>query len=247
MNIYTLVASGKYHPVYGEDALYYRYIGKKWLIAAVMDGCSSGKDSHFISALYLKSLNKSCQLLPHMKEIHAGFDIGQMDHGAIGSFILNQLFEDVNKARKLFNLNIDEILSTILLMVFNITDRSAWVNISGDGLVVCDTSVHEIDQDNVPDYLGYHLDGTFDSWIGKHTKTMKFERIKDISISTDGITKLKPNPLEDTRRFDPIDLFLIQKPSQFPEKSLQRIYTNLLEGNRCIPYDDIGIIRLIDQ
>ena len=79
MKIYTHLSSGKYHPVYGEDFLYYQLLRKKFLVGAVMDGCSSGKESYFASSLYGKSLRKSCRMLPNMNEIMPGFELESME------------------------------------------------------------------------------------------------------------------------------------------------------------------------
>jgi hypothetical protein len=46
MRLDSLLKRGGLHEVYGEDAQYHINIGNDWLIAAVMDGCSSGKDSY---------------------------------------------------------------------------------------------------------------------------------------------------------------------------------------------------------
>lgn len=102
-----------------------------------MDGCSSGKESYFASTLYGKSLHKSCRALLNMKEIRPDFDLELMDKKAVGSFILIQLFEDIKKIKRTLFLDIKEILSTLILLVFDLKDNSAWINVSGDGLLVC--------------------------------------------------------------------------------------------------------------
>lgn len=245
MNIYTLLASGRYHPVYCEDHQYYHSLDKKWFVGAVMDGCSSAKESHFASALFGKSLRKSCSMLPRMKHITTDFDLKLMDSEAIGEFILGQLFEDVKKIRKGLFLEIEELLSTILLLVFDRQDKAAWVNISGDGIVTCNGATEEIDQNNIPDYLGYHLDIKFDDWYRNHTRTMEFEDVSDISISTDGLGKIGPNLIRNPKPLDPIQHFLVNKPKTSSENALQEEFRQLQESKDFIFYDDISVIRLI--
>jgi len=245
MNIYNHLSSGKYHVTNGEDYLYHQYINEKYLIAAVMDGCSSGKESFFASAAYGKSLRKSCRMLPNMKEIISVFDLLSMEKEAIGTFILQQLYTDIKKLKKLFFLNIEEILSTLTLMVFDLNNNSAWVNMSGDGIIYCNGELHEIDQKNMPDYLGYHLDKPFEVWYQDHTECKEYSNITDISISTDGINKLVQKTPGEGEEIDPIDYFLGQKPNIYSEKFLDEAYQYLTKSIGYIPYDDMGIIRLI--
>lgn len=244
MKTYTHLSAGKYHPISGEDFLYQHFLGENFIVGAVMDGCSSGKDSYFASTLYGKSLHKSCRALPNMKEIKPDFDLEKLDKESIGSFILAQLFEDIKKIRRTLFLDVEEILSTLILMVFDVRNNSAWINISGDGLVVYNGTVKEIDQNNMPDYLSYHLDIRFEDWIKNHTQTMELDEVRDISISTDGIMKLKPAD-NNCVKIDPVEYLLIQHPDDKPENYLNALHRNLLSNLNYISYDDMGIIRLI--
>ena len=83
-----------------------------------------------------------------------------------------QLFEDIQKIRRTLFLNVEEMLSTLILMVFDFRNNFAWINISGDGVVVHNGATKEIDQSNMPDYLSYHIDMKFNDWIKKHTQSM---------------------------------------------------------------------------
>lgn len=210
-----------------------------------MDGCSSGVESYFASALYSKSVKKSCQILPDLKQVLPDLDVERMGREEVGRFILGQLFEDIKKIRKNLLLNIDEMLSTIVLMVYDLKENTAWINISGDGLVVNNGILHEIDQHNMPDYLAYHLDVKFDKWLEKQTQTFAFENIRDISISTDGLMKLKKNPQRISQNVDIIDEFLIHEPKGSEERALFNTFLSLTEEEKYISYDDIGVIRLV--
>ena len=245
MKIYSHLSAGKLHPVNGEDYLYHTFLNDHLLVAAVMDGCSSGKDSYFASAVYGKSLHKTCRMLPNMHEVMPDLDLKKMDKEAIGSFILGQLYEDIKKTKRLLFLDVNEILSTLILMVYDQKDHSAWVNISGDGLVVCNGGIHDIDQSNMPDYLAYHLDKAFDSWIARHTKIMEFSEVRDISISTDGLQKLKEDPWRSVANFDVVKDILVKIPESTDEQFLSHQIRNMIERKNYVPYDDIGFIRVI--
>ena len=244
MKIYSIICAGKDHPVNGEDAKYQHHLANKWFIGAVMDGCSSGKESHFASTLYVKSLHKTCRMLPKMKEIMEGFDLEFMEKEAIMEFILGQLFEDVKKVKRTLFLDIEEILSTLIIMVYDKTNQAALVNISGDGLVACNGNTEEIDQNNIPDYMGYHLDLKFEKWYRHHTISKEFNQIEDLSISTDGLIKLRKNPMSNLGEIDPIAYFLLRQPPSDQPNQLQKLLGKLIEKNDYIPFDDICVIRL---
>jgi hypothetical protein len=142
-------------------------------------------------------------------------------------------------------LDMEELLSTLILMVYDKNNQKALVNISGDGLVACNGKAEEIDQNNIPDYMGYHLDIKFDSWYRNHTKSMIFNHIKDISISTDGLSKLRKNPMDKGSNMDPIEYFLIQPPLSDQPNLFQKQLNKLIEKNEYIPFDDISVIRLV--
>jgi len=245
MRILSLKATGRYHPYHCEDHLFHQYLGSRYLVAAVMDGCSSGVETYFASTLYAKSLRKSCSMLPNMKEIFAELDMQIMDKEAVGNFILGQLFEDVKKIKKTLFLEIQELLSTVLLLVFDLHDQSAWLSVSGDGVVLCNGEMQEFDQNNMPDYLAYHLDIKFDQWLNQHTKTYSYEKIKDIAISTDGILKLKKQGPRVARELNVMEQLLVEVPYGSGEAELQHTFQRLMQEESYIPYDDIGILRLI--
>jgi hypothetical protein len=239
MNIYTLLSPGQTHPVYCEDYIFHQYLGRRFLIAAVMDGCSSGVESHFASSLYGKSLKKSCSILP------GKINFNQLTEKEVGRFILGQLFDDVGSIQQSLELHYDELLSTILLLVYDLENENAWINVSGDGLVACNGEIREIDQDNMPDYMAYHLGGGFDEWIEHHTENMKFEHISDIAISTDGLTKLVRKTGFLTKPLDPVNYFLVQELKSASSHALRNRYQDLTSDNTYIPYDDVGVVRLI--
>ena len=245
MKIYTHISAGKYHPVQGEDHFYHTFLSDHLLVAAVMDGCSSGKESHFASNLYGKSLHKSCRQLPNIGEVIPDHDPKLIEKEAIGAFILGQLYEDIKKTKKLLFLDTEELLSTLILMIFDKKNKSAWVNVSGDGVVVCNSKILEIDQNNVPDYLAYHLDTTFDKWYSAHTKTMEFEDVYDISISTDGLQKLKEDGWESLANLDVVRDILVKQPDSSDDNALSQQISELIDHQNYIPYDDISFIRVI--
>ncbi len=246
MNIYLLNKTGKLHDTHTEDYVLAERISNEWIVAAVFDGCSSGQESFFASALYGKILKKAYKMFLHLERIKPEFSLQVVDAPFIGRFLLNQVFEDLKKSHHLLGTELTEILSTIILLVYNIPGKSAWINISGDGLIVHDKIIEEIDQHNIPDYIAYHLDIPFDQWIEQYTKTFTFENQSDISISTDGISKFYPITEKRQQSIDPVRYLLIDETLKDSDNMLGQKFKILQEEHGLMPYDDLGIVRIIN-
>lgn len=243
MQIYTLLNPGKYHPIHSEDYVFHYAPNQRWLVAAVMDGCSSGHESYFASTLYAKSLNKTCALLsddnpPHPLPPH---NIEQMVN-----LILRHLFEDIQKIKKQLSLDLTELLSTILLMVLDRQQKDALVVVSGDGIVACHGQLEIIDQNNVPDYLAYHLDQNFEYWYKNHVKSMKYEAVTDISVSTDGLQKLVKDPAEINIKDETLHDFLTKPLRWSNPHALEQLYHHKLQDGYHT-YDDLGVVRVLSR
>lgn len=244
MKISTLLVRGIHHKNFNEDFLYTHSLSKDIMICAVMDGCSSATDSQFTSSLYAKSLHKSSRMLPQMKEIIEEFDLDQMEVESIAGFYLKQLFEDLKRTKKLFFLRREELLSTIVLMVMDKKKRRACIKMSGDGIFAVNDQLTEIDQNNMPNFLGYHLNSSFEEIQDTEIQTWSFERVKDISISTDGIDKLKSGDKNKEKDEKPRNHLLLGDSDKSDRASLQNQYEDLRKKG-FIPYDDIAIIRML--
>jgi hypothetical protein len=58
MKIHSFIKKGTAHPNFYEDFLLTFEITSKYSLFAVMEGCSSGKESHFASAFFGKIFKK---------------------------------------------------------------------------------------------------------------------------------------------------------------------------------------------
>ncbi|MFN2126736.1 MAG: hypothetical protein ACK2TU_02655, partial [Anaerolineales bacterium] len=140
-----------------------------------------------------------------------------------------------------------EMLSTLILLIYHLESKEAWINISGDGFIVHDQQILEIDQNNIPDYMAYHLDIPFDHWLESFSRSYTLTNQSDISISTDGISKFFS--LSDRRQKvkDPLHYFLIDDTLKEADNMLEEKLRILNEEFGLIPYDDIGMIRIINH
>jgi hypothetical protein len=243
---FILNKTGYFHDIHTEDHVFLKEIEHDWMVGAVMDGCSSGIETYFASTLYGKILQKACRMLPHLNKINPDFSLNEMNAEFIGSFMLNQIFDDLRKTHKLLSTDLVEMLSTLLLLIYNKKNRSAWINISGDGLIVQNGKILEIDQNNVPDYMAYHLDVPFNQWKDQFTNTYTYENVHDVSLSTDGISKFISHSEKRPRSIDPIHYLLIDKSLSTEENMLEEKFKILEKEYGLVPYDDLGMIRIMN-
>ncbi len=236
MKIFTIKGIGRQHPLHTEDHLFSKQINDRWFIGAVMDGCSSAVESYFPSTLYAKSLAKSTSRM-----LLNGDSSGK----AIGEELLRNVMNDLGIVRETLGLGLDEILATMLLMVVDLEKTEAHVWAAGDGYIICDGQITEIDHRNTPDYPAYHLQKPFEEWLRKHTTYHNFTAFKDLTISSDGIGKIIKNPMISGLNVSPLDYLLLEKPQMGSDQVLQKKYEALINQHGYMPYDDVSALRLL--
>lgn len=238
MNTQSLLKRGFSHPVYGEDALFHTTLENIWHIGAVMDGCSSAVESSFTAQLLSKLVSKGCKLLPQLEQTQANLSIKELSPVAIGEFILNQVFSGLQQLKKQLLLDKLELLSTLTLVVLNETTKEAYLNFCGDGYYSVNGFSFDVDQDNTPDFPGYHLDKSFEEWLKNHTYSSQLKNVNSICIATDGIAKLLSADGKRIPKVNSAEILLS------PDESLRlnERYDKLIEKHGLIPYDDIAIL-----
>jgi hypothetical protein len=239
MKIYTTLQRGRYHPINCEDYFFHDNINPHTFVAAVMDGSTMGRDSHLISTLTGKLLRKIVKAKSYA-DLRSLVNISPEEHLAD---ISRQLFQELNTIRNQVQLERYELMTTLLLMVVDLKLDKAIILIIGDGAISVNGNVSIFDQDNKPDYIGYHLAEHFDSWYQRQYR-LTFTNIKDISISTDGIASFTPlQPV--IPEIDPIR-FLLVDPGKAETDEMLNMKCKALEfqyGMR--PTDDVAIVRFI--
>jgi serine/threonine protein phosphatase PrpC len=243
MKVDTLLKRGHIHTEFCEDAVYHTAVSEQWMIGAVFDGCSSGKESYFASSLTKKLLKKACKTLPYLAKIQPELSIINQTAKYIGEFILSQVFSDLKTISNRYLLEEIELLSTLLLTVINKKEKQAWINVSGDGVICVNNKITTIDQHNMPDYVTYHLDKSFENWLSQHTKSYEFLNVQSLGISTDGINKFISHSGEFSNKMNTAEQLLIQETDGF--NSLSNAFSQLTANHQLIPYDDIGIVRFL--
>jgi len=242
MNIHKLIQRGTNHDDYCEDFVFATQINN-FIIAGVFDGCSSGKDSYFASALFGKIIKKNAEKI----------DFSNFKNT---EEILKNLILTAAKTVKNFAENndfkIDELLSTIILLVIDISRNVGNIICIGDGFLSINGMDTNIEQNNQPDYFAYHLFkfeniDDFENWFEKFENKFYFNEIKDITISTDGILSyIKNKIMEEKMELSEITDFLTKDKRFFNNKSMLQRKANILKNIYGFEnMDDLGIVRIM--
>ena len=211
---------------------------------SVMDGCSMGTESYFASTLIGKVLKKISTEI-HYKEF------AEKTEDSIEQIlkkVTRSLFQKLKELKNELSLERDELLSTMILGIVDREEKIAEIITIGDGLVICDGVITEYEQDNKPDYLGYHLDENFEDWYEKQNQRLRLSNIEDLSISTDGIFTFKKF---DTEEYDEVteseivDYLLIDRQEKESENMLLKKMIRIEKKWGLKPSDDLTIIRLM--
>lgn len=243
MRIYSALQIGDYHLNHCEDYLFFGEMGADKILCAVMDGCTMGTDSYFVSTLVGKLLRKIVKEKGYKELYNAETYINIED--SLKS-IIRELFKELIVTKNQLMLDQKELLTTLIILHINKKANSGIILAVGDGLVSINGKITEFDQDNKPDYLGFHLSENFETWYN-HQKKITFSDIHDISIATDGIFMFTPVKKVDADIINPIDFLLVDKTNEENEDMLSLKLKQLEHNYGLKPSDDFAIVRLINQ
>lgn len=246
MKIYSALQIGAYHLNYCEDYLVIDYIGSDKLLCAVMDGCTMGTDSYFASTLVGKLLRKIAKAKGY-KELY-GAEPEQPNLEEYLKSILRDLFKELLLIKSQLLLGQNDLLTTLLILLIDKkTDHGIFLAV-GDGVIAVNGVIKEFDQDNKPDYLGFHLHEDFDTWYTKQTQKIHIDTIQDVSLATDGIvlfTKLAAPKVDEVA--DPISYLLQDKENQDNDDMMTIKLKRLEHVYGLQPSDDLAVIRIIKK
>jgi serine/threonine protein phosphatase PrpC len=172
VEIYTLLKIGESHENFCEDFLVNEELMNKRLLLAVMDGCTMGKESSFASTLVGKILRKI---------VKERFFLQQSESTLISEqkAILKSLFENLITTKNTLLLETEEMLTTLVLMIVDAQRLDGEIIVIGDGCVGLNGEVIDFEQDNKPDYLGYHFGENFEDWFNNQVQRINFQDFSD--------------------------------------------------------------------
>lgn len=240
---YELIKRGFFHENHCEDYLFSTSLSDKIELLAVMDGCSMGTESYFAATLIgklLKKISKETSYLLYLRHLSDNVQI-------LTKHILKQLFNELKQIQQRLFLDKYELLSTLVLTIINVEKGTSHSIVIGDGVIVCNGIVYDFDQNNQPDYLGYHLGKDFENWFETIDQHLFLENVFDISISTDGIYTFMPFNQFGEHSYSEnyfIQHLLIDKPLNEQIDVFYHQLTKIEEEKHLKPSDDLAFIRV---
>lgn len=241
MQIHSTLRMGAFHSNHCEDFLIYEPAGTQHWLFAVMDGCTMGRESHFAAVLCGKLLRKIAKKHFYLRD----FDAAE-NNAAFLKVILKELMLELKQIKNGLDLEVNELLTTLVLALVDTKEKNAEVITIGDGLVSIDGKITVFDQNDKPDYLGYHLADDFEPWYKRLDQRISIRGFKELGLTTDGIftfRKKQGNTAEDDWRFH-ADFLLHASTEQHPNWLTNQV-NDLTDNGKWILNDDLAIIRII--
>lgn len=242
LDVFTQI--GAFHVNNCEDYVFSAEVGTNQYLIAAMDGCTMGKDSQFASALMGKLLAKYAKTI-YYKSFAEGIHYSSAQ---ILYLSVKEVFDGLNRTKSMLFLEIEELLSTLIVAVVDVLLNKAEVIVVGDGVVCCNGIITEFEQGNKPDYLAYHLHEVFNDWWERQDQKLYYNDVKDISIATDGIFTFQSIRSEVEFSFDKDSIpfhLLIEEQNTRIESTLKKKVIRLEKEKGIKHTDDLGIVRLL--
>jgi hypothetical protein len=251
MKVHTALSRGADHKNNCQDFAYCADTDN-YFIGAVFDGCTSGKNSHFASILFGKILANI------VEEYSADIDM-ITNHEELSKFILSLFIAKLSQVKSELNLTIDEMESTVVLMIYSKLSKWCYIVVAGDGFVsingnqlTFENKRFEGDErgKDMPNYIAYDIDfvndeESFDRWFNVNENKLFVENAIDITISSDGIFTFRQAKPSKGGEIDLIKFFTEDKKFAGQESMLLK-KKNILENVYGLVHsDDLGIIRII--
>lgn len=244
MKIYSSIQIGDYHQNNCEDHLFIGEYGKKNILCAVMDGCTTALESQFASLLVGKILKKICLEKGYQDFIEQNKNLLSLDENL--KTILRDLLNELKIVKNQLMIDQKELLTTLIILLLDKEIDKGIVLAIGDGFVNINGKITEFEQDNKPDYLGFHLSEDFEAFYTSQKQKIEFNQIQDITIATDGIftfEKLSSN--KSNAQIDIIEFLTIDKEKLENAEMLNLKLKKLENEFGLKPTDDISIVRII--
>lgn len=242
---YTTLNIGHFHTNYCEDFWVTAPIAKHQKLIAVFDGCTMGTESAFAAMLFgkaLRNISKGLYYEDFLKPSPLLLSDKLKE-------ILKRLHETLKSIKNQLGLDSQELLSTMVLSIVDEESLHAELITIGDGLICHDGNVIEYEQDDRPDYLGYHLGEDFEAWYSSQVQRNTIRGFQDLSICTDGIFSFKnfKQRLKQKSETEIIDFLLINNDLSEHNNFLERKLRFIKEHWQHEVTDDLAIIRMIKE
>ncbi|MBC9909076.1 protein phosphatase 2C domain-containing protein [Chitinophaga varians] len=243
MKIYSTLQIGDFHLNHCEDYFLIENPGTDRTLMAVMDGCTMARDSYFVSTLVARILRKICITQGYQELYRPGATTPSLEEQL--KQILAELMHHLKQLQSQLLLEQKDLLTTLILFLADKKQNNGFILAIGDGLISVNGTVTVFDQDNKPDYLGFHLHENFNTWYDSLHQKVLVEHIHDVSIATDGIMLFQPIHDAANTETDPMDFLLHDLHFNEYEDMLDRKLKTLEHLHGLKPADDIAVVRVI--
>lgn len=202
-----------------EDAYLFKE-NDNFVWGGVFDGCSGGINSAWASQTLVYIYDK--------------IDVNIF----LYETILEEFWSNLNTSIKMFQITDEHLLSTAILFKYDKKSHVLSVRPLGDGVVFVNGVKKVYDQNNLPDYLAYHLDSSrqLNAFYNRYPVENHYD-VTSFHICSDGIDSFAL-PQSKEKIQEPID-FLIG--SNASENHLTRKF-NILQKQGWLIHDDLTII-----
>lgn len=185
------IRRGEDHETFCEDFAI-EFQNDKYHYGVILDGCSSGVESHFASTLFAKIFKQTFRNNATLEDIPS-FEARS---------VMLKFYKRLKEVSEILNLNLNELHSTIIFSVYSKETRDLFVYNFGDGVICVDDEIIELentvyDNPNAPHYfvndtLGKNLQ-THDvyGWLLSHYGQRSFKNVSNFMIASDGLTTFK--------------------------------------------------------
>ncbi len=242
MTRYEITQIGEHHTNYCEDYVLTTSLGEDQILCAVMDGCTMATESYFASTLIGKILRKIVKEISYKSFLEKEEVVIEV----LLKKIVEQLFNELKHLKNILFLEKEELLSTLLIGVVDIKKQRGEFLAIGDGMFCIDGKITEFEQDNKPDYFGYHLGEDFEEWYASQNQKISAQQIQDLSICTDGIFTFQKFDNQKYPSSENVIDFLLKDKDGFENQNMLKKKVFEIERNWGLkPTDDLGIIRII--
>jgi hypothetical protein len=160
--------------------------------------------------------------------------------------VIKELFEEAKAVKNQLGLETNELLSTLIIGIVDTKALQAEFLAIGDGLISADEEIIHFEQNDKPDYLGYHLQNSFEAWFANQDQKISVSKFSDLSIATDGIYTFKnfTNQNQQLTEKEIIQFLLRDRSDSNYPNFLALKVRQLQEEMNHVVTDDLAIIRI---
>ncbi len=185
----------------------------------IADGCSTGIKSNFASQLYCYFIQQYINL-----------KLNILENNNL-QFLVNDIYDTADN----ISLEVNQLLSTLILFTYYKDTKVLNIRVFGDGYYYVNGKEFVIEQNNEPDYIAYHLDN-IQPYLDKYP-VQTYLDVNSFTISSDGISSFKL-PQSKSSDINPKELLLSSNSSS---NHLDRKF-NIISRQGWYINDDLTLI-----